>query len=199
MFEWLFSVRTQQGNSMSSDACVFDHATRQLGGRFPREMLPQERIKDNYLLIEESARTLISAARTAVPALPSIHFDFVLNEVPNAFAFKEQGRYFIGFTTGFRYLLELVIFRMLADSRVLITVGDSSGESSDLPTLLKYARAEAMYQAGVYPAKPRDPGRSAYATRLIQEAILFLVGHEIAYFTWPCRLRGIQGAIIIHL
>jgi hypothetical protein len=167
-----------------NDAEIFDDWMSRHGGRFKREKLPEPRMKEHYRQIEEWAQTLISSARGAVPGLPGIHFDFVLNSEPNAFAFRSRGRYFIGITTGIRYLLELVMFRMLSDSRLLEMIGEPSGEADDLPPLSGYVpRAEDMYRAAVYPIQPRTRARWSYATHLVQQAILFLVGHEIAHIS----------------
>jgi hypothetical protein len=63
-------------------------------------------------------------------------------------------------------------------------VGDSSTEADDLPLLSDYApHAEEMYQAGIFPHKPRSPARRSYMTYVIHQAIQFLVGHEIAHIS----------------
>jgi len=119
------------------DTEIFDRflKSRGLGERFPRSAMPEELWKKSYGFITYWAESLIASARELVPGLPPIHFDFVHNQNINAAAFKAEGRYFIAFNTGTRYMLELILFRMLSDSGLFDFVPSPAGEDSTLPPL----------------------------------------------------------------
>jgi len=138
-----------------------------------------------YNQIAEDTQKLIDSARQLLPGLPQIHFDFVWSGTVNAWAFKEEGRYFVCLTTGTIYLLTLVFMRMLSDSRLFPTIGNPKEEADDLPPLRGYIpNAEEMYQSGQRFTIPRNNPRRQFAlSRLRKHALLFLVGHEIAHIT----------------
>ncbi len=170
----------------TDDATIFDEAIRHfgLGSRMNRLPRDGDAWKGCYGRIEEWANELISSARSLNPTLPEIHFDFVLNGDVNAYAFRREGRYFIGLTTGTRYMFDLVFGRMLADAGVLPFIGDPSQESKQLPPLTGYVpNGESMYQAGTVLCGPRNPPRISYAIHLTSQALLFLIGHEIAHIS----------------
>jgi hypothetical protein len=167
-----------------TDEDLFKTNTVHLGGPLPRDRFPQEKWDSSYGHILKLANSLIRSAREHLPRLPNIHFDFILNGSFNAYAFKADGRYFIGFNTGTQYLLQLVFHRMLSDPQLFENVGNPSEERGDLLPLTGYAaHAEHMYQAGIYPDLPQNNLRYSYSCNLIRHAIYFLVGHEIAHIT----------------
>jgi hypothetical protein len=167
-----------------TDADLFHSEMISQGGRWPRDLLSETDFNANYDHILAMAEHVIGSARECVPGLPHIHFDFVFNGSFNAYAFKKGGRYFIGFNTGTRYLLFLIFFRMLSDSRLFDFIGNAAGERSDLPALTGYTpHGERMYQAGITPVRPQTQERWQYACHLFRCAILFLVGHEIAHIS----------------
>ena len=154
-----------------------------LGGRLVRKAMP-EQSEIAYNQIAEDAQELVYSAQHLLPGLPQIHFDFVWNGTINAWAFKEEGKYFIGLTTGTIYLLTLVFARMLSDSRLFPTIGNLKEEADDLPPLRGYIpNAEELYQAGHRSfTMPRNNPRRQFALGLLRRhALLFLVGHEIAH------------------
>lgn len=167
-----------------NDAEIFHREMIPHGGRLERNWQPGSPSEQVYGTLANWAGTLISSARELVTGLPPIHFDFVLDGRPNAFAFKADGRYFIGMTTGMRYLLELVFSRMLSDRRLFPFIGKPSEEADSLPVFTGYVpHAQEMYEAGLKPNRPRNDERWFYAQHLLHEAILFLVGHEIAHIS----------------
>jgi hypothetical protein len=168
------------------DTEVFDRYTKSLGGRFPyKNIIPVERWeKSSYGFITHIAENLIASARDHLPGLPPIHFDFIHNQSINAFAFKAEGRYFIAFNTGTRYMLELIFFRMLSDAGLFDFVYSPAGEDSTLPPLKYTLRAEDMYQAGILPVPPKTEERRSYADMLLHHAFMFLIGHELAHITF---------------
>lgn len=157
-----------------------------LGARMkiPDGIPPENPTRKAYDYIKKISEELIASAKENLPRLPNIHFDFIYNENINAVTFKAEDRYFIGLTTGTIYMLELVIMRMLSDSRLFDTIGNPSEEASDLPPLIGYApKAEQMNKAGLRPKRPKTKPRLDYAGYLNDQALLFLVGHEIAHIT----------------
>jgi hypothetical protein len=168
------------------DTEVFDRFMKSRGEqRFPRGALPEELWKNSpYRFITDMAERLIASARDLVPGLPPIHFDFVHNQSINAFAFKAEGRYFIAFNTGTRYMLELIFYRMLSDAGLFEFVPRPTDEDSTLPPLKYTLRAEDMYQAGILPVPPNSEDRRSYANRLLSDAFNYLIGHELAHITF---------------
>lgn len=166
-----------------SDAELFHEVMKPLGGRYPRENVAPALWEMNWGHIIRLAETLIASAREHCPGLPPIYFDIVRNETINACAFKSEGRYFIAFNTGTRYMLELIFGRMLSDPELFDFVPTPSGEDSNLPPLKYSVYAEEMYQAGIRPVVPKTVGRWSYGYRLLEYAFTFLIGHEIAHIT----------------
>lgn len=165
-----------------TDVEIFHRQMIHLGGRII--VTPDNPEKKIYEGIAERARDLISCAMSAVPRLPYIHFDFVFSEKINAYAFKSDGRYFIGLTAGTIFLFNLVIMRMLSDSRLFPDIGNPSGEADNLSPLTNFVPdAEHMYSSGFIPNPPKTAPRLHYANYLVDQALLFLVGHEIAHIT----------------
>jgi hypothetical protein len=168
------------------DTELFDRYTKSLGGRFPhKNIIPVEHWEESsYGFITHIAENLIVSARDHLPGLPPIHFDFIHNQSVNAFAFKAEGRYFIAFNTGTRYMLELIFYRMLSDAGLFDFVPSPAGEDSTLLPLKYTMRAEDMYQAGILPVPPKTEERKSYAQMLLHHAFTFLIGHELAHITF---------------
>src|ERR1039458_4389946 len=165
-----------------TDVEIFDRETRHLGGRLTIPSSDPLAIR-GYSHVRKVAEVLINSANQLLPDLAGVYFDFVRNPEINAFAFKSEDRYFIGITAGAFYMLELVIMRMLSDSRVFTIIGNP-GEECELPPLTIYApHSQRMFKAGNIAQSPKTPARHAYAVNLIESAIRFLVGHEIAHIT----------------
>ena len=167
-----------------TDAELFHRETLRygLGGRLIFQ--PESPSAKSYDQIRKRAETLVVSARENLPRLPHIHLDFVSNENINAFAFKSEGRYFIGLTYGTIYLLELIFMRMLSDSRLFDTIGNPNDESDNLPTLAGFLpEAKKMHEAGNIAKLPKTQKRQHYAVYLFDQAVLFLLGHEIAHIT----------------
>jgi hypothetical protein len=166
-----------------TDQDIFGRETRPFGGRF---VVPPGNpgVEKAYNDIATDAAAFISSARNALPRLPHIHFDFVLNGEVNAFAFKSSGRYFIGINTGTIYTLRLVFMRMLADARLFPKVGNPRKEARTLPALTSFIpNAQRLLEAGIMPVVPKTAARAAYAEYLFDFAFNFLVGHEIAHIS----------------
>jgi hypothetical protein len=160
---------------------IFNSETSYCGGRFDFEHAAREDVKMAYRTVKERAQDLIDAARRVVRGLPEIHFDFILNGEINAVAFKSNERYFIGFNTGTLFLLRCVIGRMLSDSQLFNHIGNAREEREDLGPLTDFVPdAEVIYQRTPL-LTPNDAIRRHYATFLQDQAIMFLVGHELTH------------------
>jgi hypothetical protein len=144
--------------------------------------LPAE-AKRNYKDLSLRAEDLITSARSAVSGLPPIHFGFVLHSEVNAFATREQGHYFIGVHTGMVFLLRLLIGRMLSDASLFPGIGSPSEERADLPVIRFYVpHADQMWSSEEL-ALPRNEVRRHYAHFIMDRALMFFVGHEIAHIS----------------
>ncbi|MHA4741993.1 M48 family metalloprotease [Dyadobacter sp. MSC1_007] len=165
-----------------TDADLFNALTASLGGRFPREIAP-DAAKAAYAEIAERANDLIAVTRKHLPNLPAIYFDFIANSSINAVAFKAGGRYFIGINTGTIFMLRSIIGRIFSDSRLFRRIGDPDKESNDLTPLLEYSVDADELLKKMPLMTPRDSIRASYAWFLQDQAIMFLIGHEIAHIT----------------
>ena len=163
---------------------VFDRAMTQYGGRVDLEKRAGTPAGQLFAAIAQQAGLLIAGARHVLPRLPPIHFDFVYNPAVNAFAFKENDQYFIGVTSGTFVMLQLLLCRMLADSRLLTHAGDPGSEASDLPPLSGFT-PDALWvvNAGILINRPKTEARWQYSCFLLSQAALFIIGHEIAHIT----------------
>lgn len=165
-----------------TDAEIFDHAIASLGLGPIARFSPGHPESAKFRHVRKLSERLTTSARYLLPG--RIHLDFVVNRTVNAFAFKSEDRYFIALTTGTVFMLELLFMRMLSDSRLFPDIGDANTETSDLPPLTCcIPNADEMFRAGHKSATPKTEPRHAYAIMLFEQAVLFLIGHEIAHIT----------------
>lgn len=169
----------------ANDAEIFHRFMVSIGkSRMDRTRPAGKPAESTYNGMESLARSVIASAMQHVPGLPEIHFDFIYDGEINAIAFKSEGRYFIGVTTGAIYIIQLVLGRMLSNRNLFPGIGDPTEEAEN-PDLLEDYRpnAQRMAEAGGWPSRPRNPVRRAYMDYLLGRAVLFLVAHEIAHIT----------------
>ena len=165
-----------------TDAEIFDREMKPFGGRLDRRIPAGTPAESLHTKIEQVANGMILSARSHVPHLPEIHFDFIHNGKINAYAFKSNGRYFVGVTTGTLYMLQVVLSRMFADRGLFPTYGNPNDEADDLPPLKGYVpHAQKMCDAGIRPVLPRTLARFQCSGYFFFNAFLFLLGHEIAH------------------
>ncbi len=165
-----------------TDAEIFDREMKPFGSRLDRRIPAGTPAESLYTQIEQAANGMILSARSHVPRLPEIHFDFIHNGEINAYAFKSEGRYFVGVTTGTLYMLQVVLSRMLAERALFPSYGNPNGEADDLPPLKGYvAHAQKMCDAGLRLVLPRTPFRFQCSGYFFFQAFSFLLGHEIAH------------------
>lgn len=172
-----------RGSGNMDDVDIFDQCMKSQGGRFNRASIAPELWKTRYGHLVELAERLIGSARANVPGLPPIYFDFVQNATVNACAFKAEGRYFIAFNTGTRFMLELIFFRMLADGRIYPSVGDAGAEVNNLANFDYSMNADESLLAGIRPSRPKSDLRWSFACELMRKAFYFIIGHEIAHIS----------------
>ena len=165
-----------------TDAEIFDREMKPFGGRLDRRIPAGTPAESLYKEIEQAANGMILSARSHVQRLPEIHFDFIYNGKINAYAFKSEGRYFVGVTTGTLYMLQVVLSRMLAERGLFPTYGNPNDEADDLPPLKGYVpHAQKMCDAGLRLVLPRTLARFQCAGYFFFNAFSFLLGHEIAH------------------
>src|SRR5205823_3004012 len=159
---------------------IFERAVRQRGLGRPATFSPGHPGAEGYKHIRRFAEELVSSARGFINELPPIHVDFVANGMVNAFAFKEEDCYFVGINTGTVFMLEFLFMRMLSDPRLFPNIGIPSEETAQ-PDLTKcIPSAGEMASAGYRSSHPKNRARHYYASLMFEQAMLFLVGHELA-------------------
>lgn len=155
-----------------------------LGHRLDIENYPDVPAAPAYAHTRKVAQELIDSARAMFPKLLPIHFDFVNDGSVNAWALRDKDRYFIGLTAGAMCMLHLILNRMLANPRTFPNLGQPEAEDPNLPPVPWHIPdAERLFNAGVRPILPKCHARMLYANHLADQALMFLVGHEIAHIT----------------
>jgi hypothetical protein len=138
--------------------------------------------------LRKLAEHWIGAVRRLHQSMPPIYFDFIDDDLPNAFPFHHQGKYFIGVTSGAAYALGLLFPRILADNRNLTHIGKLD-HCIQLPTLtlppVSYAShiLDALFAENLANGpgvRPRGE-RMACSNLLVQFAFTFLILHEVAH------------------
>ncbi|WP_044256600.1 M48 family metalloprotease [Rhodopirellula sp. SWK7] len=169
-----------------TDFKVFDNACRAVGvgERLDIENYPDVPAFHIYGRTSAVASQLIQSAHEHIPALPSVHFAFLDSKNVNAVAFKHGDQYFIGVTSGAVIMLHLVLDRMLANPAVLTWVGETNRERNDIRSLPPgVIDPERLFHMGVRPVLAQDVNRVRYSKHLGDQALMFLLGHEIAHVT----------------
>ena len=173
-----------------TDAEIFERfvVDNGLGSRFDRGRVTQAQWDMSYAHITNWAEHLIGK-RKIVRSESSTYLGILISFMdPKGQAavrvFKDQGKYFIGITTGLRFMLEFLSFRMLSDARVFQFVGNAAAEQSSFSPIIDYTTdAEQMYRKGVHTGRPKDDVRFRYAIEMITLAMFFVIGHELAHIT----------------
>lgn len=161
-------------------ACTEYH----LGPRLDIENYPDVPAAPVYASTRTVAQQLIASAHAMFPNLLPIHFDFVRSGSVNAWAFRIDDRYFIGLTAGAISMIHLIFDRMLASPSTFAHIGRPDAEDASLPPVAWHIPdAELLFNSGVRPILPKGRERALYARHLADQALMFLVGHEIAHIT----------------
>lgn len=165
---------------------VFDNVCvkYKLGQRLDIENYPHVPAAPGYAHTRKVAQELIDSARAMFPKLLPIHFDFVNDGSVNAWALRDKDRYFIGLTAGAMCMLHLILDRMLASPCTFPNIGQPKAEDPNLPPVPWHIPdAERLFHSGIRPILPKCDARMLYANHLADQALMFLVGHEIAHIT----------------
>lgn len=170
------------GHPTKSDDAFAEIAAARNGRARRGAPLPDE-VHRYYDELTSRVEGLIQSARSVVPGLPPIYFDFVIRPEVNAFAARRGGAFFIGVNTGLVFLLRLLTGRMLSDRGLFPWVGNPKDEDPQVPKIQTYtAHADQMW-ASEEVVEPRGKMRRAYANHLTDRALMFFVGHEIAHIS----------------
>jgi hypothetical protein len=155
-----------------------------VGKRLDIENYPDVPAYPVYEHTRRIAGELIQSARQQLPELPGIHLDFVETPNINAFACKSEGQYLIGITAGSVLMLHLVIDHIMASPKTFPNIGDaaSEAENSD-PVPWEVLDASELFDRGIRPIGAEDESRVIYGKALADQALMFLLGHEIAHIT----------------
>lgn len=137
-----------------------------------------------YAHTRELANELIDSVIERFPVIRAIHFDFIEEPNVNAYAFKEADQYFIGINAGAVLMLHLVIDYIFASNQTFPSVGNIQQERFMLPVVdwSKVNAADLFYE-GVRPIGAFSEERLMLGKMIADQAVMFLVGHEIAHIT----------------
>jgi hypothetical protein len=165
---------------------AFDSACRKrgLGKRLDIENYPHVPAAPVYAHTRELAVELIESVLEHFPAASPIHFDFIEEPNVNAYAFKEDDNYFIGINAGAVLMLHLVIDHIFASNQTFPSIGDVQTERDRLPVVnWSNVNAADLFYEGIRPIGAFSDARVMLGKVIADQALMFLVGHEIAHIT----------------
>jgi hypothetical protein len=164
-----------------SESRIFDEAMEPYGGRLDRVAIGPS-VTRLFDYQRERAQSFLSSVRSALPALPPIHFDFVNSFTLNARVGRFKGEYCIGINSGVVLLFGFLFGHFLSNREVLPDIGDPNEEASN-PPLLPFLVFDAakMIEAGILPVSPVNNVRFGYSQFLLEMAFDFLVSHEVCH------------------
>ncbi len=173
------TMNSEQTNNDRFEVASRDHG---LGKRLDFESYPDTPAFGVYLRTKELAEELISSAMSLFPGRLNIHFGLIESPSINAWAFKHNQRYFVALTAGAVTMLTLVLDRMLCNRDCFPNIGDATNERASVPAVpWDVLNPERLFLSGVRPLLPNDRRRQVYSRHLAEQALLFLIGHEIAH------------------
>jgi hypothetical protein len=157
---------------------------RGLGKRLDIENYPNVPAAPIYAHTRELAVELIDSVLEHLPAASPIHFDFIEEPNVNAYAFKDGGKYFIGINAGAVLMLHLVIDYIFASNQTFPSIGNVQAERDTLPAVnWSNVNAANLFYEGVRPIGAISNARVMLGKMIADQALMFLVGHEIAHIT----------------
>ena len=144
-----------------------------------------------------AGQRVIHNSGTQIPSVPII-FDLLWNQEVGAWAYpKHQGSYSIGMSTGTVFVLRSLFYRLLSDPNVLPGVGRGV-PATIAPTAWPDALTDAtnLPGGGMTAIAPADSERVKYADFLLDQAIEFILHHEVAHIVnghvdYDSRHRGL--------
>lgn len=184
-------VTLSRGNTLTSQANMdkadaFDQACRDrgIGKRLDIENFPDVPAATVYEHTRTIANELIESVLEHLPNAKPIHFDFIRDPQINAYAFREGSDYYIGINAGAILLLHLVVDHIFASRHTFPLVGDAKAERETLPPVpWSNVNAESLFLDGVQPLGANSKERILLGRAIVDQAVMFLVGHEIAHIT----------------
>ena len=168
-----------------TDVELFDRriaAATNIAPRLDVATLPAP-IAEEYQRYLAKIRSTIDSAVSVMPSLAAIHTEFLQGSALNAFAFREERRYFVAINGGLVTVIQATASRMLADPLLFTNVGDPSKETSaDLP-LFTGLRPDAL---SIQPyltqmRRPNDFARDFYAAHIGDIMFDFIAAHELTH------------------
>jgi len=170
--------------STQSPEEIFDREMKPLGGRLDPDIFNPNvaRIFENHR--QRAEKWIFDVKSNYLPAMPVVHFDFINNPELNAIAFAADGHEFIGIYAGTIIIILGLFRRMLADSTILMDVGNVHMETEKPPLNANWepdANQLSLLEADI--SSPKDAVRRAHAHLLAELAIDFLISHEHAHLS----------------
>ncbi len=120
----------------------------------------------------DAERWLRDVCEKHCSAMGPVHFDYVENTAMNAVAFEADGHEFVGIWVGALATIYSFFGCLLANRRLVPTIGDMSAEVE-----FESDGGDDAWLVRV----PKDPARRSYAHLLSAIAVEFLFQHEIAH------------------
>lgn len=168
-----------------TDSEIFSEAMAAYGGEIKPEQYRSTEGNNPFEFVAKLAANWTTILRRFIPRLPEIYFGFVMNPTLNAAAFTHRGRNFVGMFAGTVFIFHAVFARMLSDRRILRDIGDALQEA-DAPQSLQGLQddADKMMKSGLVPSWPNCPKRALYVERLFEDAVAFLILHELNHIAF---------------
>jgi hypothetical protein len=163
-----------------TDEEIFHNKMMWCGGRFDMSGIPPTTPFLNRPA--EIAKRCIRLVCERHSGVGHIHFDYVSNAHIGAWAFGQRRRYFVGLNWGTEHVLMKIVYRMLADPRILPGVGNKNAEDEGLPLMPSIsADASALHAAHPTFVMPKDPDRRLFGQHLIDLMMTFILWHELTH------------------
>jgi hypothetical protein len=165
-----------------TDSEIFDAEMKAYGGEVKPPLYAENSNLTSFGFVKALADNWIVSLRRFIPKLPEIYVGFVNNPCLNAAAFRSGGRHFVAVFGGTLYLFQSVFSCMMSDKRILYRIGDRllEGEGSESLRGLRLDANEAI-RNGFLPTVPKCPARCLYVERLFEDAMTFILLHELAH------------------
>lgn len=162
-----------------TDDALFDEIleVEKLGRRFDATGLHQRVVEELDRRLHR-ANAIIDSAVAKLTGLPGVYVALVANPTFNAWAARNQQRYFVGIHMGLLEILVPVMMRLLADPRTFPHVGDPNVETGALP---RYTIRRNVAESVIPAVLPRNTQRAIYAMHLSNLVFDSIVAHEVTH------------------
>jgi hypothetical protein len=142
-----------------------------------------EKNKKTLQELKDDVKNFISFLRIRYPSLPSINFNFIDNRSLNACADIVDDRYYVGVNFGVYLLITDMFSKMLATKSVFPHVGNINIETDEKKTINRFTYLDDVKynQYKSFAPRPKDELRLFYARALSDNAMRYLIYHEIGH------------------